>query len=95
MSPAIAAAPPLPPAAPPAGWLPRAGKVLVVLARPGQESADAATARAIQKAAAAAHESQSPALPQLIRRLNLLDGQEHLRWLARPNSAGRLRAGSD
>ena len=29
-----------PPAAPPAGWLPRAGSVLVVLARPGQESAD-------------------------------------------------------
>ena len=58
MSPAIAAAPPSPPAAPPAGWL-------------------------------------SPALPQLIRRLNLLDGQEHLRWLARPDATGRLRAGSD
>jgi hypothetical protein len=56
---------------------------------------DAATARAIQKAAAAAHESQSAALPQLIRRLDLLDGQEHLRWLARPNATGRLRAGSD
>ena len=231
---AIASAPPLPPAAPPAGWLPRAGKVLVVLARPGQESADlggllyafrragaslallclsrgeasplnstgyarleairpwelqlaasvlgisqvtvasfadgrlsrqpgtelgerigrairqhaadlllvidpaavdpedmavaaaacaaagragvpvlahttwgvpgawmidlgpdAATARAIQKAAAAAHESQSAALPQLIRGLDLLDGQEYLRWLARPNATGRLRAGSD
>ena len=234
MSSAIASAPPLPPAAPPAGWLPQAGKVLVVLARPGQESADlggllyafrragaglallclsrgeasalnstgyarleairpwelqlaasvlgisqvtvasfadgrlsrqpgtelgerigrairqhaadlllvidpaavdpedvavaaaacaaatragvpvlahttwsvpgawtidlgpdAATARAIQKAAAAAHESQSAALPQLIRRLDLLDGQEHLRWLVRPNATGGLRAGSD
>ena len=234
MSSAIASAPPLPPAAPPAGWLPQAGKVLVVLARPGQESADlggvlyafrragaglallclsrgeasplnstgyarleairpwelqlaasvlgisqvtvasfadgrlsrqpgtelaerigrairqhatdlllvidpaavdqedmavaaaacaaatragvpvlahttwgvpdawmidlgpdAATARAIQKAAAAAHESQSAALPQLIRRLDLLDGQEHLRWLARPNATGRLPTASD
>ena len=233
MSPAIAAAPPLPPAAPPAGWLPRAATVLVVLARPGQESAglggllyafrragadlallclsrgeasplnstgyarleairpwelqlaagvlgisqvtvasfadgrlsrqpgtelrdrigrairqhaadlllvtdpaavdpedmavaaaacaaarragvpvlahttcgvpgawmidlgpDAAAARAIQQAAAAAHQSQSPALPQLMRRLNRLDGQEHLRWLARPDAIGRLRAGS-
>jgi N-acetylglucosamine malate deacetylase 2 len=236
MSSAIASAPPLPPAAPPAGQLPRAGKVLIVLARPGQESADlggllyafrragaglallclsrgeasplnstryarleairpwelqlaasvlgisqvtvasfadgrlsrqpgtelgerigrairqhaadlllvidpaavdpegmavaaaacgaasragvpvlahttrgvpgawmidlgpdAATARSIQKTAAAAHESQSAALPQLIRRLDLLDGQEHLRWLARarPNATGRLRAGRD
>ena len=43
--------------------------------------ADAATARAIQKAAAAAHESQSPALPQLILRLDRLDGREHVRWL--------------
>jgi hypothetical protein len=33
-----AAAVPL--AAPPAGWLPRAGRLLAVLARPGQESAD-------------------------------------------------------
>jgi hypothetical protein len=56
---------------------------------------DAATARAIQKAAAAAHESQSAALPQLIRGLDLLDGQEYLRWLARPDATGRLRAGSD
>jgi N-acetylglucosamine malate deacetylase 2 len=45
--------------------------------------ADAATARAIQKSAAAAHQSQSPALPRLIRRLDLLDGREHLRWLSR------------
>jgi hypothetical protein len=37
--------------------------------------ADTFTARAIQKAAAAGHESQSPALPQLTRRLDLLDGE--------------------
>lgn len=46
--------------------------------------ADASTARAIQKAAAAAHKSQSPALPQLTRRLDLLDGREYLRWLVPP-----------
>jgi N-acetylglucosamine malate deacetylase 2 len=46
--------------------------------------ADASTARAIQKAAAAAHQSQSPALPYLIRRLDLLDGREYLRWLVPP-----------
>ena len=46
--------------------------------------ADAGTARAIQKAAAAAHESQSAALPRLIRRLDRLDGREHLRWLVLP-----------
>lgn len=46
--------------------------------------ADAATARAIQKAAAAAHASQSQALPELMRRLELLDGREHLRWLISP-----------
>ena len=45
---------------------------------------DASTAPAIQKAAAAAHESQSPALPQLTCRLDLLDGREHLRWLIPP-----------
>ena len=46
--------------------------------------ADAATARAIQKSAAAAHQSQSQALPELIRRLDLLDGRESLRWLVPP-----------
>lgn len=46
--------------------------------------ADAATARAIQKSAAAAHQSQSQALPELIRRLDLLDGREPLRWLVPP-----------
>jgi LmbE family N-acetylglucosaminyl deacetylase len=45
---------------------------------------DAATARAIQKAAAAAHQSQSQALPELIRRLDLLGDREALRWLVPP-----------
>jgi hypothetical protein len=46
--------------------------------------ADAATARAIQKSAAAAHQSQSEALPELVRRLDLQDGREALRWLVHP-----------
>jgi LmbE family N-acetylglucosaminyl deacetylase len=49
--------------------------------------ADAATARAIQKSAAAAHQSQSPALPRLVRRLDLLGSREHLRWLTYPPRA--------
>ena len=48
---------------------------------------DAATARAIQKSATAAHQSQSDALPELIRRLELLDSREALRWLVPPSSA--------
>jgi N-acetylglucosamine malate deacetylase 2 len=43
--------------------------------------AEAAAARAIQRSAAAAHASQSAALPQLKRLLDSLDGREHLRWL--------------
>jgi N-acetylglucosamine malate deacetylase 2 len=46
--------------------------------------ADTETARAIQKSAAAAHASQSEALPALIRRLDLLGGGETLRWLQFP-----------
>jgi LmbE family N-acetylglucosaminyl deacetylase len=49
--------------------------------------AGAATARAIQKSAAASHQSQSGALPELIRRLDLLDGREALRWLVPPSPA--------
>lgn len=45
---------------------------------------DASTARAIQKSAAAAHESQSQALPSLVRSLDLLDHREPLRWLISP-----------
>jgi N-acetylglucosamine malate deacetylase 2 len=47
--------------------------------------ADAPTARAIQKAAAAAHVSQSQALPGLVSRLDLTGGQEYLRWLVAPH----------
>jgi hypothetical protein len=43
--------------------------------------ADTAAARAIQRSAAAAHASQSEALPQMKRRLDSLDGREHLWWL--------------
>ena len=46
--------------------------------------AEAATARAIQKAAVAAHASQSCGLPEQTRRIDLLDGREHLRWLVSP-----------
>ena len=72
----------------------QAGVPVVARAEPGARGtwmidlgADAATARAIQKSAAAAHQSQSDALPELIRRLDLLDGREALRWLAPPSSA--------
>ena len=46
--------------------------------------ADAELARAIQKSAAAAHASQSEALPELIRRLDRLGNTETLRWLLSP-----------
>jgi LmbE family N-acetylglucosaminyl deacetylase len=46
--------------------------------------AEAATARAIQKAAVASHTSQSHGLAELTRRIDLLDGQEFLRWLEPP-----------
>ena len=68
-----------------------AGVPVVAHTRPGAPGAwmidlgaDAATARAIQKSAAAAHASQSAALPALVRRLDLLDGRETLRWLLFP-----------
>jgi hypothetical protein len=38
-------------------------------------------ARTIQKTAAAAHQSQSQELPRVIRRLDLLDGREAVRWV--------------
>jgi len=44
----------------------------------------AAAARAIQKSAAAAHASQSEALPEVVHHLDLLDGREPLRWLLPP-----------
>jgi N-acetylglucosamine malate deacetylase 2 len=46
--------------------------------------AEAASARAIQKCAAAAHTSQWEGLPTVMRRLDLLDGREALRWLLLP-----------
>jgi LmbE family N-acetylglucosaminyl deacetylase len=45
---------------------------------------DAEIARAIQKSAAAAHATQSEALPELISRLDQLGGTETLRWLVSP-----------
>jgi N-acetylglucosamine malate deacetylase 2 len=55
--------------------------------------ADSATARAIQRSAAAAHTSQSAALPALLRRLDLLDDREALRWLLFPQPVPPQRAG--
>jgi N-acetylglucosamine malate deacetylase 2 len=46
--------------------------------------AEAEAARAIQKSAAAAHTSQSEALPELIGRLDQLGSVETLRWLVSP-----------
>jgi len=46
--------------------------------------ADAEVARAIQKSAAAAHTSQSEALPELIARLDQLGDAETMRWLVSP-----------
>jgi N-acetylglucosamine malate deacetylase 2 len=44
------------------------------------------TARAMQRSAAAAHASQSPAMAEVSRRLEHLGGPEYLRWLLRPAS---------
>jgi LmbE family N-acetylglucosaminyl deacetylase len=85
----------------------QAGVPVVASTEPGARGgwmidlgADAGIARAIQKSAAAAHQSQSQALPELVRRLDLLDGRESLRWLVprpprqsttrRPRLRGRL-----
>ena len=51
--------------------------------------ADAAAARAIQRCAAGAHLSQSAAGPQVLRRLDLLDSRERLRWLILPTPDSR------
>ena len=66
-----------------------AGVSVVASTRPGMRGtwtldlgADTETARAIQKSAAAAHASQSEALPALIGRLDLLGSGETLRWLS-------------
>jgi LmbE family N-acetylglucosaminyl deacetylase len=72
----------------------QAGVPVVAHAGPGAGGAwmidlgaDFATARAIQKSAAAAHASQSQALPELTRRLDRLGGREQLRWLISGRSA--------
>ena len=54
---------------------------------------DTETARAIQKSAAAAHASQSEALPALIRRLDRLGSDETLRWLLFPQQIPAQRDG--
>ena len=54
--------------------------------------ADAETARAIQNSAAAAHTSQSEALPELVSRLDQLNGVETLRWLVSPARVPAQRA---
>lgn len=53
---------------------------------------DAQLARAIQKAAAAAHRSQEEALTGLIRRLDQLSGVEAVRWLLSPARIPAQRA---
>jgi hypothetical protein len=46
--------------------------------------ADAATARAIQRSALAAHASQAEAQPRTQRRIDRQDDREQLRWLVPP-----------
>jgi N-acetylglucosamine malate deacetylase 2 len=69
----------------------QAGLPVVARTRPEADGAwmidlgaDAPAARAIQKAAAAAHASQSQALPGLVSQLDLAGGQEYLGWLVPP-----------
>ncbi len=69
----------------------QAGVPLAARTRPGVAGAwihdlgaEAEVARAIQKSAAAAHATQSEALPELISRLDQLGNVEALRWLVSP-----------
>lgn len=69
----------------------QAGVPLAARTRPGvigarilDLGAEAEVARAIQKAAAAAHASQSAALPEVISQLDQLGDVEALRWLVSP-----------
>jgi N-acetylglucosamine malate deacetylase 2 len=73
-----------------------AGLPVVARTRPGiQDSweldlgAETATARAVQRSAAAAHASQSQASTHVRRRLDLLGRREPLRWLIPPAESGR------
>ena len=79
----------------------RAGVPAAARTRPGvygawmlDLGADAEDARAIQKAAAAAHATQAEALPVLVRRLDQLGNVEMLRWLVSPVRLPRQRVGS-
>ena len=69
----------------------QAGVPLAARTRPGVAGAwtldlgaEAEVARAIQKSAAAAHATQSEALPELISRLDQLGSAEAVRWLVSP-----------
>lgn len=69
----------------------QAGVPLAARTRPGVSGAwmvdlgaEAEVARAIQKSAAAAHATQSDALPEMISRLDQLGSTETLRWLVSP-----------
>jgi LmbE family N-acetylglucosaminyl deacetylase len=69
----------------------QAGVPLAARTRPGVSGTwvmdlgpDAEIARAIQKSAAAAHATQSEALPEMISRLDQLGSVETLRWLVSP-----------
>ena len=69
----------------------QAGVPLAARTRPGVSGAwmvdlgaEAEVARAIQKSAAAAHATQSEALPETISRLDQLGSTETLRWLVSP-----------
>jgi LmbE family N-acetylglucosaminyl deacetylase len=79
----------------------QAGVPAVVRAAPGAHGgwlidlgAEATAARAIQRSAAAAHASQSEALPGVRRHLDLLDTSERVRWLVLPDPAQR-HSGAD
>jgi hypothetical protein len=66
--------------------LPRAGHILAVTARPGQESADLGRLLYAfrQRAALAAHTSQAKARPRAQRCIDRQDDREQLRWLVPP-----------
>jgi LmbE family N-acetylglucosaminyl deacetylase len=78
----------------------QAGAPVAARTRPGVSGAwmldlgaDTETARAIQKSAAAAHTTQSEALPELISRLDQLGNVETLRWLVSPAQVPAQRVG--
>lgn len=77
----------------------QAGVPLAARTRPGVSGAwlvdlgaEAEVARAIQKSAAAAHATQSEALPETISRLDQLGSTETLRWLVSPARVPGQRA---